>query len=309
MVIRGRDFLELQDYSKKELWQILKTAKTLKQKVARGRNLMALRGKHLALMFEKPSTRTRVSFEVAMESLGGHVFSLGYNELQLGRGETVADTARVMSRYVDGIMARVYKHSTLEELAKYADVPVINGLSDLSHPVQILGDLLTIWEKKKRLEGLKVAFVGDGNNVCNSLIVGCSMFGIDVNVACPQGYEPNERYVNSAMQYAGESGSKIQILQEPYEAVKDADVVYTDVFVSMGMDAEREKRMNTFLPKYQVNQELFSAASKDAIFMHDLPCHRDEEVASAVIDGERSAVWDQAENRAHSTRGLLYRLL
>lgn len=309
MGIRGRDFLELQDYSKNELWQILKTAKTLKQKVGRGKNLTTLKGKHLALMFEKPSTRTRVSFEVAMESLGGHVFSLGYNELQLGRGETIADTARVMSRYVDGMMARVYKHSTIVELAKYADVPVINGLSDLSHPVQILGDLMTIWEKKKRLEGLKVTFVGDGNNVCNSLIVGCSMFGIDVNVACPQGYEPNEQYLNSAMQYAAESGSKIQIMHDPYEAAKDADVVYTDVFVSMGMDAEREKRMSVFLPKYQVNQELFSAASKDAIFMHDLPCHRDEEVTSAVIDGERSAVWDQAENRAHSTRGLLYMLL
>jgi ornithine carbamoyltransferase len=156
---------------------------------------------------------------------------------------------------------------------------------------------------------LKVTFVGDGNNVCNSLIAGCSMFGIDVNVACPQGYEPNKQYLNSAMQYAAESGSKIQIMHDPYEAAKDADVVYTDVFVSMGMDAEREKRLSVFLPKYQVNEKLFLAASKDAIFMHDLPCHRDEEVTSAVIDGERSAVWDQAENRAHSTRGLLYMLL
>jgi ornithine carbamoyltransferase len=268
-----------------------------------------MRGKHLALIFEKPSTRTRVSFEIAMKSLGGDAFYLGWNELQLGRGETVADSARVMSRYVDGIMARVYKHSTLEELAKYADVPVINGLSDLSHPVQILADLLTIWEKKKRLEGLKLAYVGDGNNVCNSLLVGCSTFGIDVSVACPEGYEPHQKYVQSATERAAESESKIRILHEPYEAVKNADIVYTDVFVSMGQDAERQKRINIFLPKYQVSQELFSAASKDAIFMHDLPCHREEEVQSAVIDGDRSAVWDQAENRLHSTRGLLYLLL
>jgi ornithine carbamoyltransferase len=214
-----------------------------------------------------------------------------------------------MSRYVDGIMARVYKHSTLEELAKYADVPVINGLSDLSHPVQILADLLTIWEKKKRLKGLKLAYVGDGNNVCNSLLVGCSMFGMDVSVACPQGYEPNEKYLKSAMQNSAKSGSKIQILNDPYEAVGNADIVYTDVFVSMGQDAQRETRLSLFLPKYQVNQELFSAASGDAIFMHDLPCHRKEEVESVVIDGVRSAVWDQAENRLHSTRGLLYLLL
>jgi ornithine carbamoyltransferase len=309
LTIRRRDFIELQDYSKNELWQILKAAKTLKRKVGQRKILNTMRRKHLALIFEKPSTRTRVSFEIAMKSLGGDAFYLGWNELQLGRGETVADSARVMSRYVDGIMARVYKHSTLEELAKYADVPVINGLSDLSHPVQILADLLTIWEKKKRLEGLKLAYVGDGNNVCNSLLVGCSTFGIDVSVACPEGYEPHQKYVQSATERAAESGSKIRILHEPYEAVKNADIVYTDVFVSMGQDAERQKRINIFLPKYQVSQELFSAASKDAIFMHDLPCHREEEVQSAVIDGDRSAVWDQAENRLHSTRGLLYLLL
>jgi len=309
LTIRGRDFLELQDYSKKELWQILKVAKTLKQKIAKKKALTIFRGKQLALIFEKPSTRTRVSFEVAMESLGGHAFYLGWNELQLGRGETVADSARVMSRYVDGIMARVYKHPTLEELAKYADVPVINGLSDKSHPVQILADLLTIWEKKKRLEGLKLAFIGDGNNVCNSLLVGCSMFGMNVSVACPQGYEPHQKYVQYAMQNAADSESKIEIIHEPYEAVKEADVVYTDVFVSMGQDVERDKRLSVFLPKYQVTQELFSAASKDAIFMHDLPCHREQEVQSAVIDSDRSAAWDQAENRLHSTRGLLYLLL
>jgi len=309
LTIRGRDFIDLLDYTKSELWQILKTSKMLKQKVARRKLLNTLKGKYLALIFEKPSTRTRVSFQVAMESMGGHVMSLGWNELQLGRGETVGDTAQVMSRYVDGVMARVYRHSTLEEFAKYADIPVINGLSDLSHPVQILADLLTIWEKKKRLEGLKLAYVGDGNNVCNSLLIGCSVFGLDVNVACPHGFEPHQKYVQSAMQNAAESGSKVEIIHEPYGAVRNADIVYTDVFVSMGMDAEREKRLSIFLPKYQVTKELFSAASRDAIFMHDLPCHREEEVQSVVIDGDRSAAWDQAENRVHSTRGLLYLLL
>jgi len=309
LAIRGRDFLELQDYSKNELWQILKTSKMLKKKVAKKKSLNALKGKQLALIFEKPSTRTRVSFEVAMESLGGHAFYLGWNELQLGRGETIADSARVMSRYVDGIMARVYKHSTLEELAKHADIPIINGLSDMSHPVQILADLLTIWEKKKRLEGLKLAFIGDGNNVCNSLLVGCSMFGMHVSTASPQGYEPNQEYVQSAMKNAKKTKSKIEILHEPYDAVKNADIVYTDVFVSMGQDTERQKRLSIFLPKYQVNEGLFSAANGDAIFMHDLPCHREEEVQSAVIDADRSAAWDQAENRLHSTRGLLHLLL
>ncbi len=284
-------------------------AKKLKREVAKKKAMNTMKGKQLALIFEKPSTRTRVSFEVAMESLGGHAFYLGFNELQLGRGETIGDTARVMSRYVDGIMARVHKHSTLEELAKYADVPVINGLSDLSHPVQILADLMTIWEKKKRLEGLKLAFIGDGNNVCNSLLVGCSTFGMNMSVACPEGFEPYQTYVQIAKANAEKSGSNIEILRDPYEAVKNADVVYTDVFVSMGQDAEKQRRLSAFFPKYQVNQELFSAASRDAIFMHDLPCHREEEVQSAVIDSERSAAWDQAENRLHSTRGLLYLLL
>jgi ornithine carbamoyltransferase len=307
--MRGRDFLELQDYTKNELWQILRVAKKLKREVAKKKILNTMKGRQLALIFEKPSTRTRVSFEVAMESLGGHAFYLGFNELQLGRGETIADTARVMSRYVDGIMARVYKHSTLEELAKYADVPVINGLSDRSHPVQILADLMTIWEKKKHLEGLKLAFIGDGNNVCNSLLVGCSTFGMNISVACPEGFEPNPTYVQIAKEKAERLGSNIEILRDPYEAVKNADVVYTDVFVSMGQDSERERRVNAFLPRYQVSQELFSAAKKDAIFMHDLPAHREEEVQSAVIDSERSAAWDQAENRLHSTRGLLHLLL
>lgn len=309
MTLRGRDFLELQDHKRNELWNVLKVAKTLKQKVAKGGPLNTLKGKQLALIFEKPSTRTRVSFEVAMESLGGHAFYLGWNELQMGRGETIADSARVMTRYVDGIMARVYKHSTLEELAKYSDVPVINGLSDLSHPVQTLADIMTIWEKKKRLEGLKIAYVGDGDNVCNSLVVGCSMFGMNVSVACPQGYEPQEKYVQAAKQNAIETGSKIEILHEPYDAVKNADVLYTDVFVSMGQDTERQKRLSVFLPKYQITRDLFSAASKDAIFMHPLPAHREEEVQNAVIDDEKSAVWDQAENRLHSTRALLYLLL
>ncbi|MEM2842702.1 MAG: ornithine carbamoyltransferase [Candidatus Bathyarchaeia archaeon] len=304
--LKGRNFLTLQEFSSKEIWEILKLSKRLKKG---GKPPARLKGKILAMIFQKPSTRTRVSFEVAVKKLGGEALYLSWNELQLGRGETIADTARVLSRYVDGIMARVYAHSDLEELAKYATVPVINALSDLCHPIQVLADLFTMWEKKGTVKNLKVAYIGDGNNVCNSLLIGCSKLGINFSAACPEGYEPNEKFLSLALKNAEESGAKIEIFKEPFKAVENADFVYTDVIVSMGQENEREKRLKVFLPKYQVTSELLKATFKNAYFMHPLPCHRGEEVTSDVIDGLNSIVWDQAENRLHTTKALLSLLL
>jgi len=264
-----------------------------------------LAGKNIAMIFQKPSTRTRVSFEVAVQHLGGHAIVLDWSQLQLGRGETVADTARVLDRYVDGIVARVFAQKDLEELAQYAKAPVINALSDLYHPCQVVGDLYTIWERKNSLEGLKLAYVGDGNNVCNSLLIGCSKVGMDISVACPKEYKPYEEAVNWALQNARESGSRVEITDDPRKAVKEVHIVYTDVFVSMGAEAERQKRLQTFLLKYQVNSELFKHAAEDALFMHCLPAHRGEEVTAEVIDGPRSIVWDQAENKLHTAKALL----
>ncbi|MEM3606733.1 MAG: ornithine carbamoyltransferase, partial [Candidatus Bathyarchaeia archaeon] len=293
-------------FSPEEIWKILKLSNFLKKG---GKPPTKLKGKILAMIFQKPSTRTRVSFEVAMKQLGGEALYLSWNELQLGRGETIADTARVLSRYVNGIMARVYAQSDLEELAEYASIPVINGLSDLCHPIQTLADLFTIWEKKGKIKNLKVAYIGDGNNVCNSLLIGCSKIGINLSVACPEGYEPNEKFVSLALENAAKSGSKIEILKEPFKAVENADFIYTDVIVSMGQESEREKKLKVFIPKYQVTTELLKLANKNVYFMHPLPCHRGEEVTSDVIDGPNSIVWDQAENRLHTTKALLSLIL
>jgi len=264
-----------------------------------------LAGKNIAMIFQKPSTRTRVSFEVAVQHLGGLAIILDWSQLQLGRGETVADTARVLDRYVNGIVARVFAQGDLEELAQYAKVPVINALSDLYHPCQALCDLYTIWERKGSLEGLKLTYVGDGNNVCNSLLIGCSKVGMDITVACPAEHRPYEGAVNWALENATESGSKVEITDDPHKAVKGAHIVYTDVFVSMGAEEERQKRLETFLPKYQVNSELFKHATEEALFMHCLPAHRGEEVTAEVMDGPRSIVWDQAENKLHTAKALL----
>jgi len=307
--LKGRDLLTLQDYTREEIMFILETAKMLKQRYYSGERVIPiLKGKTLAMIFQKPSTRTRVSFEVAMLQLGGFVLYLSWNELQLGRGETIADTARVLSRYVDGIMARVYKQSDLEELAKYADIPIINGLSDLYHPCQALGDMLTIWEKKGRLKDLKIAWVGDGNNVANSLIIISTKLGLDIAVATPKGYEPPKHVIEWAYENARASGSKIVLTNDPSEAVKDADVIYTDVWVSMGQEKEREIRLKVFRP-YQVNKELIKKAKENVIFMHCLPAHRGEEVTDEVIDGPWSVVWDQAENRLHAQKAILSLLL
>ena len=244
-----------------------------------------------------------------MSELGGSALYLSANDMQLGRGETIADTGRVLSRFVHGIMARVYQQKDIDELAAYAAVPVINGLSNLTHPMQILADLLTIQEKKGKIKGVKVAFIGDGNNVCNSLLVGCTKLGADISVACPEEYRPDPQHLSWAKQNASTSGSRISVATDPQAAAKDADVVYTDVFVSMGEDAERTQRMKIFLPKYQVTRKTLSVASGNVIFMHDLPAHRGEEVAADVIDGPNSVVWDQAENRMHTAKAVLSLLL
>lgn len=246
---------------------------------------------------------------MAVHQLGGYALYLNWLDLQLGRGETVADTAKVLSRYVDGIVARVLSHETLDELARHSSAPVINGLSDLDHPVQILADLMTIWEKKSRLEGLRLAYIGDGNNVCNSLLIGCSKMGLNIAVACPARYEPNPKFVKNARMNAETSGSTVEIVRSAKQAVVNADIIYTDVFVSMGQESERDERLRTFLPEYQVNSELLSSAPRRTIFMHPLPCRRGEEVTAEVIDGPQSVVWDQAENRLRTTKSLLALLL
>ncbi|RLG91840.1 MAG: ornithine carbamoyltransferase [Candidatus Hecatellales archaeon] len=301
--LKGRDFLTLSDFSADELWHILEKALEVEKNLNNFSGVLA--GKFFALIFEKPSTRTRVSFEVAIRQLGGFPLTLNWVELQLGRGETVRDTAKTLERYVHGIIARVNEHKTLLELAKSAEIPVINALSNLYHPCQALADMLTVYKLKGRLKGLKLAWVGDGNNVCHSLLVACSKFGLDVSVATPKGYEPKKEVLEKALEEAKNSGSKIELTNNPEEAVKDADIVYTDTFVSMGKEAEKRKRLKVFLPNFQVTLKLFNHTKKDCVFMHCLPAKRGEEVTSEVIDGPRSVVWFQAENRLHLQRGLL----
>jgi ornithine carbamoyltransferase len=308
MNIRGEDLLTLQDFSFEEINYMLDVASDLKKMYLRGESPEVLYGKTLAMIFEKSSTRTRVSFEVAMRQLGGHALFLGAKDLQLGRGETIPDTARTLSRYVDGIMARVYSHEDLLDLADFSQVPVINGLSDLFHPCQILADLLTIKEKKKTFENLKLSYVGDGNNVCNSLLIGCSKLGIDIVVGCPEDYEPPEDVVEMAIGNSRIFDSEVQIVYDPQEAVRDADVIYTDTFVSMGDEAEAAERMEVF-PSFQVNQELLDNAPSNVMVMHCLPAHRGQEITDEVIDGANSVVWDQAENRLHAQKAILTLLL
>lgn len=273
-----------------------------------GRYSSALEGKSLGMIFEKPSTRTRVSFEVAMTQLGGHGLYLSTRDLQLGRGETVEDTAKVLSRYVDGIIYRGFSHSITRELARHATVPVINALDDLEHPMQTMADLLTVLEKKGELRGRKLAYIGDGNNVANSLALGAAMVGMDFSIACPKGYEPDEGLWKEARRIASERGGGLEIVRDPREAAEGADAVYTDVWVSMGEEEERERRLKVFRP-YQVTVEVMEAAKEDAIFMHCLPAHRGEEVAPEVIDGRWSVVFDQAENRLHAQKAALIKLM
>ena len=260
--------------------------------------------KTLAMVFSKPSTRTRVSFEVAMTQLGGHALYLGTDHLQMGRGETIADTARVLSGYCDGIMIRTYAHKYVEELSKFSRVPVINGLTDLVHPVQVFADLLTIKEKCGRLEGIKLAFFGDGNNVANSLMLGGAKMGMEVRIVCAKGYEPNPDVVKAATEDAALYGGRIVVTDDVNEGASGVDVVYTDVWTSMGQEEERDQRREA-LRSYQVNSRVMSKAAPTAIFMHCLPAHRGEEVTADVADGPRSVIFDEAENRLHAEKALL----
>ena len=302
--MRGKSLASLYDLKKEEIEQVLKTSDLLKLQVYRGQEHPLLKGKTLAMIFEKPSTRTRVSFEVGMWQLGGYALYLGAGDLQLGRGETIADTAQVLSRYVNGIMARVFAHQTILDLVKYSKVPVINGLSDYSHPCQGLADLFTVYEKKGRLSGLKLAYVGDGNNVAHSLIYGCSKMGITVVLGCPKGYEPDSQVVERGKEEAKRNGCEVIVTSDPKEAVKGADVIYTDVWASMGKEKEKEERLKVMKP-YQVNPDLVRLAKEDYIFMHCLPAHRGEEVTNEVADSKNSVIFDQAENRMHAQKALM----
>ena len=301
---RGRHLLSMRDLTGEEIVEVLTFARELKRRQKIGEPHALCRGKTLAMIFQKASTRTRVSFEVAMWQLGGYALYLSGQDLQLGRGESIADTARVLSRYVDGIMVRTFAHADVEEMARYADVPVINGLTDHEHPCQILADLLTIWEQKGKLAGLKLAFIGDGNNIAHSLLLGCARVGMNIAVATPRGYEPAPEVVEVARTDAAASGGAVEVGHDPTQAVAGADVVVTDVWTSMGQEAERARRLVDFAP-YQVNGRLVERAKPDFIFLHCLPAHRDEEVTTDVIDGPHSAVWDEAENRLHVQKAIL----
>ncbi len=303
-----KHLLSLADLSAEELWHILNVAQELKEEWQTGGNQPILMNKALGLLFQKPSLRTRVSFEMAMVHLGGYALYLSPDEIQLGKRESVDDVARVLSRYVDCIMARVFEHRDIEALAAHSRVPVINGLSDYSHPCQGLADLLTILQHKGVLRGLRLAWVGDGNNVLTSLLFGAAKVGMDVTVATPRGYEPTAAVVDAAFRFARESACSIEVGTDPVKAVQGADVIYTDVWTSMGQEAEKERRKAVF-PPYQVNAALVAHADPEAIVMHCLPAHRGEEITDEVVDGRHSVVFDQAENRMHAQKGLLAVLL
>ena len=302
--MKGKSLASLDHFTREEIEQILKTSGVLKLQLLRGQEHPVLKGKTLAMIFEKPSTRTRVSFEVGMWQLGGYALYLSSGDLQLGRGETIADTARTLSRYVNGIMARVFFHQTILDLIQHSKVPVINGLSDFSHPCQGLADLFTVYEKKGRLEGLKLAYVGDGNNVAHSLIDGCSKVGMNIVLACPKGYEPDSKVVAQGKKEARKNGSEVRVTDNPKEAVKGADIIYTDVWASMGKEKEHAERVKILKP-YQVNSKLVKGAKEDYIFMHCLPAHRGEEVTDEVADSKNSVIFDQAENRLHTQKALM----
>ncbi len=299
-----KDIVSLADLTTEEIYEILETARNLKLELRAGVKHEMLAGKTLALIFQKPSLRTRVSFETGMTQLGGHAIYLGPNDIKLGQRETTEDIAIVLSRYVDGIMARVFEHKVVEDLAKYATVPVINGLSDLLHPCQILGDLLTIWEKKRALEGLTLAFIGDGNNVAHSLINGCAKVGMDFRIACPEGYEPNEDIVTAAR----DSGGSVEITHDPKEAASGADVIYTDVWASMGEEDKAEQKKHAFTG-FTVDDALLKLADPDALVMHCLPAHYGEEITYAASRSRGSAIFDQAENRMHAQKAVLALLM
>ncbi len=302
--MKGKDLISIADLTLEEIYEIFDVSKSLKEKHYSGEPHRLLERKTLGMIFTKRSTRTRVSFEVGIYQLGGIGMYFGPNDLQLGTSESVADTARVLSRYLNGIMIRTFAHSDVTELAKYASIPVINGLTDLLHPCQVLTDLFTILEKKRKLQGLKLAYIGDGNNMAHSLLNGCSKVGMNIAIASPSGYKPNKEIVDDAKKSAKYMGSKIEILEDPVAAVKNADIVYTDVWASMGQEDEAVERKKKFL-KYQVNPGLVKHAKDDYLFMHCLPAHRGDEVVNEVADSPNSVIFDEAENRLHVQKAIM----
>jgi ornithine carbamoyltransferase len=302
MKLKTKNLLTLAELTPKEFVQLIDYSIILKKELKKNVNKPVLKNKTLTMIFQKPSTRTRVSFETAMYQLGGHPINLSSNDMQLSRGESIEDTARTLSRFTDCIMARVYDHSLLEKLSEYASIPVINGLSNSFHPCQILADFMTIKEKKKNFKGLKIAWIGDGNNVCNSMIYGCALSGVKISIATPKGFEPDKTVIHESKKFID-----INLTTDPVNAIKNADVVVTDTYSSIHNNDS--KRINKFLPKYQINQTLMNNARSDAIFMHCLPAKRESEVTSSVIDGPQSVIWDEAENRLHTQKALLASLI
>jgi len=302
--LKGRDFISLKNFTIKEITYLLDLADGLKAKLKKGEPHPLLAGKSLGMIFTKRSTRTRVSFEVGIYQLGGLPLFLTHDDLQLGRGETIADTARVLSRYLDGIMIRTFSHQDVVELATHATIPVINGLTDLLHPTQALADIMTIREWKGKLKGLNLTFIGDGNNVAHSLMYAGTKVGLNVTIACPSGYEPLPQVVEGARRIAADSGCQIAVSNDIREAVEGADVLYTDVWASMGQEAEAKKRRRDFR-EFQINTELLKLAQPDAMVLHCLPAHRGEEITDEVMDGPQSAVFDEAENRLHAHKAIM----
>ena len=306
--MKGKSLVSINDLSLEEIYQIFDVSKTLKEKQSTGESHRLLEGKTLGMIFSKRSTRTRVSFEVGIYQLGGIGLYFGPNDLQLGKSENISDTAKVLSRYLNGIMIRTFDHQDVVDLAKYSSIPVINGLTDLLHPCQVLADLFTILEKKNKLQGLKLAYIGDGNNVAHSLLNGCSKVGMDLSIASPSGYTPKKEIVENAKENSKYMGSKIEITNDPVKAVKNADIVYTDVWASMGQEEETTERKKKFA-KYQVNPKLVKNAKNDYLFMHCLPAHRGEEVVDEVADSPNSVIFDEAENRLHVQKAIMALLM
>ena len=303
-----KDFISLHELTSNEIKELLELSINMKKDLKKGIQHKILKGKTLGMIFSKSSTRTRVSFEVGMTQLGGYPLFLSANDIQLGRGETIYDTAKVLERYLDGIMIRTFSHDDVVELAQHANIPVINALTDLLHPCQVLADLQTIYEKKGTFKNLKFTYIGDGNNMAHSIMYGCGKMGIDCSIACPDGYMPNQQVVDNAKEDFQKSGADLVITNDAKEAIKDADIVYTDTWVSMGQENEKQERQKIFMP-YQVNKELFLFAKEDALFMHCLPAYRGFEVTSDIIDGKNSVIFDEAENRLHAQKAIMATLM
>jgi ornithine carbamoyltransferase len=306
--MKGKSLISINDLTVEEVWQIFELSAVLKMKRLTGEPHKLLEGKTLGMIFTKPSTRTRVSFEVGIYELGGIGLYFNQNDLQLKKSENISDTAKVLSRYLSGIMIRTFDHQDVIDLARFGSIPVINGLTDLLHPCQVLADLFTIFEKRKKLQGLKLAYIGDGNNMAHSLLHGCSKVGMNIAIASPEGYKPLEQIVNNAQKNAKYMGSQVEILTNPAEAVKDADIIYTDVWASMGQEKEAAER-KTLFQDYQINDELIKGAKEDYLFMHCLPAHRGDEVTNEVADSPNSIIFDEAENRLHVQKAIMALLI